>query len=282
MDLNFLSGLFANPWNLVRSLVDIAIVAYLFYRILNWVHGTRAEQLLKGLGLLIVFSAVISYFNLAVIKWLMDKMWILFAVTLPIVFQPELRRLLEQLGRGTLFSGFRWDKDHLEPMLQEVAEAAAFLSQQRIGALIVFTKSTGINEYMESGTPLDALVSAPLLVNIFEPDTPLHDGAVVIAGERINRAACFFPLADNPNIAKELGTRHRAAIGITEISDALALVVSEETGSISLAKEGQIKRHLSDQTLLEILQQELLNPSKWNTVWIKRWLNKENYDETET
>ncbi|HWP95981.1 MAG TPA: diadenylate cyclase CdaA [Syntrophomonadaceae bacterium] len=275
MDLTILSGIFASPWDIVRSLVDIVIVAYLFYRILGLIKGTRAEQLLKGLVILLVFSILATYFNLTMVNWLMEKLWIVFAVTIPIVFQPELRRFLEQLGRGSFFRGSLYNvlQEH-EQMLQELGDAVTLLSRSRIGALIIFTRETGINEYLESGTSVDALVSAGLLVNIFVPDTPLHDGATVISQGRIDRAACFLPLSDNPRLDRDLGTRHRAGIGITEVSDALAVIVSEETGGISLAHDGQIQRNLSPEDLRKLLSKELTGPASWRDGWRRRWSNE--------
>lgn len=272
MDLSILSGVVTSPWNIIRSLIDIAIVAYLFHRILGLIKGTRAEQLLKGLIILLVFSILASLLSLDMVNWLINKLWIVFAITLPIVFQPELRRLLEQLGRGGFFSSPLGAEQHeQERVLTEIENAVAVLSKSRIGALIILVRQTGLNEYLESGTPMDAIVSAELLINIFTPDTPLHDGAVVISQGRIDRAACFLPLSDNLKLDRELGTRHRAGIGVTEVSDALAIIVSEETGDISLAQDGGIKRHLTPQSLKELLEPELSSSFRWSGGWFRRW-----------
>ncbi len=273
LDLSFISGVFANPWDIIRSLVDILIVAYVVYRILRWISGTRAEQLLKGLVLLLVFSVLASALELDMVNWLMEKLWIVFAITLPIVFQPELRRLLEQLGRGKFFSlsTSQIEMEEYEAIINEIGEASAILSRNRVGALLILTRETGIAEYLESGVDLDALVSAGLLINIFVPNTPLHDGACIISNGRIKKAACFLPLSDNPHLDKELGTRHRAALGITELSDAIAVIVSEETGIISLAQEGKIQRHLDPLSLREILGREFLAREKWSDVVKRRW-----------
>lgn len=271
MDFSFLSGVFASPWDIIRSLLDIAIVAYVFYRILRWISGTRAEQLLRGLLLLLLFSLAASYLHLDMVKWLMEKIWIVFAITLPIVFQPELRRLLEQIGRGSFFARSNIEMEEYESIINEIVDASAVLSRNKVGALIIFTRETGIGEYLESGVFLDSLVSSGLLVNIFVPNSPLHDGASVISGGRIKKAACFLPLSDNPHLDKELGTRHRAGLGITEVSDALALIVSEETGTISIAKEGQLQRYLDTRSLKELLRQELLLQEKWSDTVRRRW-----------
>lgn len=275
MDFSFLAGIFASPWNIIRSLLDIGIVAYVFYRILGLIRGTRAAQLLKGLVLLLLFSVIASYAKLDMVNWVMGKLWIAFAVALPIVFQPELRRILEQIGRGSFFmpasSTVRLAS---EAIINEVTQAVNILSLSKTGALVVITRSTGINEYLQTGVPIDSLVSASLLVNIFVPNTPLHDGAVVISAGRISHAACFLPLSDNPGLAKELGTRHRAGIGITEVSDALTIIVSEETGTISVAAEGRLRRNFNNNTLRETLMKELTTEEPWHDSWKRRWANE--------
>lgn len=276
LDFTFLSGVFASPWNIVRSLIDISIVAYIFYRILRLIKGTRAEQLLKGLGLLLVFSVAASFLKLDMINWLMEKLWILFAIAIPIVFQPEMRRLLEQIGRGSFFT--RWtvtmQMEEYENVVREICDAVAVLSRNKIGALLVLTRETGIAEYAESGVQLDALVSSSLLVNIFMPNSPLHDGAVVISGGRIDRAACFLPLTDSPYLDKDLGTRHRAGLGITEVSDAVAVIVSEETGAVSLAKDGNLQRYLDAESLKDILEEEMARNAKWGSFLWRRWADE--------
>jgi len=271
-----LSGVIASPWDILRTLIDISIVAYVFYRILRLISGTRAEQLLKGLVLLLGFSVMISYLNLTMVKWLMEKLWIIFAITLPIVFQPELRRILEQIGRGSFFSTRKMSASlqNSDIMIRHISDAAAVLSRNKVGALIIITRETGIGEYMESGTDLDSLVSAALLINIFVPNSPLHDGAVVISNFRIEKAACFLPLSDNPYLDPELGTRHRAGIGITEVSDAIAVIVSEETGAISIAKEGKLQRHLDDRSLRDNLTEEIAVGVDWRTNLKRRWFRE--------
>lgn len=275
MDLTFLSGVFASPWNILRNLLDIAIVAYVFYRLLKLITGTRAEQLLKGLILLLVFSVAASFLKLDMVNWLVEKLWIVFAITLPIVFQPELRRLLEQLGRGGFFTPRRSSLENTayEQIITEITKAVEVLSRDKVGALILLTRETGIAEYMESGVELDALVSASLLINTFVPNSPLHDGAVVINEGRLEKAACFLPLSDNPSLAKDLGTRHRAALGITEISDVVAVIVSEETGAISVATNGKLKRHLDPLKLKEILTEEMAGRIKLSDSLRRRWSN---------
>jgi diadenylate cyclase len=273
LDWGFLSGVFASPWNIFRSLIDIAIVAYVFYRLLGLIKGTRAEQLLKGLIILLAFSVVVTYLQLDMVNWILEKLWIVFAITLPIVFQPELRRILEQLGRGKFFvSSSAGEKvDIYEGVVKEIAEAVRVLARNRVGALIVIGRETGIEEFLDSGTNLDSLVSSGILINIFVPNTPLHDGAVIIKAGRIQKAACFLPLSNNPNIDGQLGTRHRAGMGISEVSDALAIIVSEETGSVSVAREGKLVRYLDAQSLKDLLEEELVvRASRKDSFW-RRW-----------
>jgi len=283
LDFSFLTGVLASPWDILRSLIDIGIVAYVFYRLLGLFRSTRAEQLLKGLILLLVFTVAASYLKLDMVNWLVEKLWILFAITLPIVFQPEIRRFLEYLGRRSFFTSHTKIslKEEYDRVIREVCEAAKVLSRNRVGALIVLTRETGIAEYMDSGVKLDALVSSGLLINIFVPKTPLHDGAVVITEGRIDTAACFLPLSVNPNLDKELGTRHRAGIGISEVSDALVVIVSEETGTISLAREGRLQRYLDGDSLKEILNRELQSQEQAAESLIKRWLGEYRQSEKE-
>lgn len=273
MDLSLLSGVFASPWDIFRSLLDIFIVAYIFYRLLGLIQGTRAVQLLKGLMILLVFSVLVSFLQLDMVNWLLEKLWIIFAITLPIVFQPELRRILEQLGKGSFFktSTAGVDPESYQTIIKEISDAVGVLARNRVGALIIISRETGIEEYLESGIKLDALVTAGLLINTFVPNTPLHDGAVVIKEGRIYKAACFLPLSINPELPKELGTRHRAGLGISEVSDVLVIIVSEETGSVSLGREGRLLRFLDAQSLQEVLQKELIfEDDKKQSLW-RRW-----------
>jgi diadenylate cyclase len=281
VDLSFLSGIFASPWDIIRSLFDIAIVAYVFYRLLALIRGTRAEQLLKGLILLLAFSAISSYLKLDTVNWLLEKLWIFFAILLPIVFQPELRRILEQLGRGHFFSlhDNDFDSNSYSRIISEMVSAVSTLAHNKIGALIILPRENDIEEFLDSGVALDSLVSSGLLINIFIPNTPLHDGAVVIKEGRIYRAACFLPLSDDPSLDKEVGTRHRAGLGICEVSDALAVIVSEETGTISLARDGKLIRHLDTQKLEKMLIDDLISEEKYSSLW-RRWSGEPDGKET--
>ncbi len=278
MDLTFLTGVFASPWNIIRSLIDIFIVAYIIYRLLRLIKGTRGEQLLKGVVILLVFSVAASYMQLDMITWLLEKLWIVFAIALPIVFQPELRRLLEQLGRGSFFASSR--SSGIYPpesnLYKEIIDAVTVLSRNKVGALIVVCGEDDINEHLESGVFLDSMVSSQLLISIFIPHTPLHDGAVIINQGRIERAACFLPLTKNPVLDKELGTRHRAGLGISELSDTLVIIVSEETGAISLARDGKLTPYLDAQGLKDILYEELPEKEKWQDFFKRRWWTSAN------
>lgn len=273
MNLSFLSGVFASPWDILRSLLDIAIISYLFYRLLALIRGSRAAQLLKGLVLLLAFSAAASFLKLDMVSWLVEKLWILFAIVLPIVFQPELRRLLEQLGQGHFFSSrdTEWEKDECELIIEQITAAVEVLSRTRVGALIILVRETDIAEYIDSGVEMDSVVSTGLLINIFVPNTPLHDGAVIIKDGRIFKAATFLPLSDNPYLNKSVGTRHRAGLGIAEVSDAIAIIVSEETGNISVAREGSLNRVADVGILKDTLMKEFSSKEKWGDIFKRRW-----------
>lgn len=241
------------------SIFDVAVVAFVLYKLLMLIKGTRAVQLLKGLAVLLILSNLADFLNLITVSWVLQKVWQMMFVALPVVFQPELRRALEQIGRGKFFtkSNLLLTKQVSSKVISEVTRCSQVLSKNRIGALIVFERVTGIQEWIETGIQVDAVVSSEFLVNIFIPKAPLHDGAVIINGDRVAAAGCLLPLSENPRINKELGTRHRAGIGVTEQSDSLALIVSEETGVVSVALDGQIYRNLDENQLFELLEREL-------------------------
>lgn len=244
----------------IKEIVDIAIVSYIIYKFVILVRGTRAIQLLKGLVVLIAVWAVSYIFELLTLQWLMNHLFTFGFIAVVIIFQPELRRALEQLGRGRLFSmGTTDEEQEISDRIGQVIGALHHLAARRIGALIVFERETGLSEYIESGIKLESQISTELIVNIFIPNTPLHDGAVIVRGGQIMAAGCYLPLSENPFISKELGTRHRAAIGMSEASDAIVVVVSEETGQISLAMNGQMVRDIKDESLISKLHEEL-NP----------------------
>ncbi|BCV24375.1 diadenylate cyclase CdaA [Gelria sp. Kuro-4] len=237
------------------DILDILIVAFVFYRVIVWIRGTRAVQLLKGLAVLLLAYFFSRRFGLAATSWLLDKVMTMGLIAVPIIFQPELRRGLEQLGRGRLFTPASrlLGEEDVSRMIQEVVRAVQVLARNKVGALIVLERRTGLKEVEETGIPLDALVSAEFLVNVFVPNTPLHDGATIIRNDRVVAAGCFLPLTENQDLSKDLGTRHRAALGISEQSDCVAIVVSEETGIISVAQEGRLRRHLDEGSLKDLL-----------------------------
>lgn len=243
------------------DVIDIVVVAYFLYRLFLMLKNTRAATLGKGLMVLIGFTLICRWLNLHVISWLLEKSMTVIMVALPVVFQPELRRALEQIGRGKLFhKGSELDEQELEEMLDSVAHATKVMSKNKVGALMVFERATGLAERIETGVPIDGLVSSGLLQNIFVKDTPLHDGAVIIRGNRVVAACCLLPLTEKRNLSQELGTRHRAAIGMSEQSDAMILVVSEETGTISIARNGELMRYLTVDDVKEILRTAIFRP----------------------
>lgn len=242
--------------------LDILIVAFFLYKIMMLIRGTRATAIIKGLALLFGANLVSGFIGLRTVNWILEQGTTVILVALPVLFYPELRRALEHLGRGQIFTRFgSFDRDEMDRVIDVVAHSAAMLSDSKTGALIVIERDVGLEEFVESGVRMDAAVSIELLLNLFTPDTPLHDGAVIIRGDRIAGAGCFLPLTDNPYLSTQLGTRHRAGLGISEQSDAIAVIVSEETGIISLTQAGRIDRHLSEDDLRVKLRKELAPPA---------------------
>lgn len=242
----------------VKQIVDILIVSYIIYQLLILLRGTRAIQLMKGIIIMVAVWVFSIWFDLKTLQWLMNQMFNIGVIALIIIFQPELRRALEQLGRGKMFSRTTSEEDQLvSQRIGHLLKAVNYLCKRKIGALIVFERETGLNEYIESGIHIGAEVSSELLINIFIPNTPLHDGAVIIRQNELVAAACYLPLSENPFISKELGTRHRAGIGLSEMSDGISVMVSEETGQISLAINGQVVRDIKEESLISKLYEEL-------------------------
>ena len=261
------------------DLVDILVVTYFLYRLYQMLKNTRAASLVKGLLVLLLAALVSKSLHLHVINWLLEKSMTVVLVALPVVFQPELRRALEQIGRGRLFrKTVVLDEEEVEHMLSALVTAVMAMSRNRIGALIVLERETGLDDYIETGTQIDALISHEMFLNIFIPNTPLHDGAVIIRANRIKAAGCLLPLTEARNLSKELGTRHRAAIGLSEQTDALVLVVSEETGTISLARGGILQRYLTAEDIKDLLRPGISQPlSGWKDdlyAKLKGWRQK--------
>ena len=239
------------------AVLDIILVALLFFWLLGVIRGTRAVQLLRGIGIVVIVSLLAgSILPLTTMRWLMRELVSpVLVVAIPVLFQPELRRALESLGRTRDWFGrpFGANRSDFEEAINVVSRASRQLSQQGIGALMVLERETGLQEYADRGVILDSRLSVPLLVNIFFPNAPLHDMAVLVRGNRILAANCVLPLSENVVGSTRYGTRHRAALGISEQSDAIAVIVSEETGSISLAHDGRMVRHLSEERLRRLL-----------------------------
>jgi diadenylate cyclase len=255
------------------DLIDIAIVAYVAYRAILLIRGTRAVQLIKGLAVLIISTKASEWLGLYTINWLLRNTMTVGVIALLIVFQPELRRALEQLGRGGFLVNpfFSISEEEINKLINELAHAVQVFTKNKMGALIVLERNTGLNEVIETGIEIGGKVTAELLVNIFIPNTPLHDGAVVIRNDKIMAAGCFLPLTENPNLSKELGTRHRAALGITEQSDAVSIIVSEETGVISVAVDGKLTRYLDIKTFKEMIKNLLHSKKEQKQIPIFKW-----------
>ena len=247
-------------WNLthrirITDLLDILIVAVIIYELLLLTRHTRGSALLKGLFLLLIISILSNLLGLVSLNWLLNAILQNGAIVLVVLFQPEFRKALERMGRSRVFKkgGHKPLNEDNDLIISEIIQTIMDLSKRRVGALIVFEQQTGLQDVIETGTRLNAEISAPLLENIFEPNTPLHDGAVVIREREIMAAACILPLAEASGVSRELGTRHRAAVGISENTDAIVLVVSEETGIVSMARDGVLTRPLTVKALEEIL-----------------------------
>ena len=252
----YVKSLQENPFELITLIIDIAIVIFLVYCFFKIVKGSRAWQLIKGIALLIIATWVSGLLNLKILNWILTGIMNLGVIAIIVIFQPELRRALEQLGTNKLARFFGIEKDlstKTKEDIYKIVIATTELSKAKTGALIVIERDIKIQDIINTGIPMDAEVSPQLLVNIFEPKTPLHDGAVIISNNKIAAAACVLPLADDKDIAKELGTRHRAAIGISKESDSIVVVVSEETGKISVAKDGTLIADVREDVLKKIL-----------------------------
>ena len=249
-----------NPLNLGLFILDIVIVLLVFIKVFQIVKDSRAWQLLKGILFLILIMAASSICHLYILNYMLTSL-VTYGLVFIVLFQPELRRVLEQLGSNKIGKFFGFDKDFATKTKEDiykVAIATAELARERTGALIVIERDIKIKDIISTGIIIDAEISPQLIVNIFTPKTPLHDGAIVISGGRIMSAACMLPLANDQDIAKELGTRHRAAIGISKESDAIAVVVSEETGKVSIAKDGTLIADVKEETLKKILIKNII------------------------
>lgn len=256
-------------WRNFINLIDILVIWFLIYELMVLVRGTRAVQLFKGIIIIIVVKLISWYFGLTTVSWVMDQIINWGVIAMVVIFQPEIRRGLEHLGRGTLFTRTKTENQEEEALILQLDQAIQYMSKRRIGALISIEMDTGLEEYIETGIPMDAEVTGALLINTFIPNTPLHDGAVIIKGGRIAVAAAYLPLSDSKLIPKELGTRHRAAVGISEVTDALTIVISEETGGVSITKDNELIRDMTRENYLKFLRAHLYK--KESAVQNKLW-----------
>lgn len=242
------------------DVLEILVIAFLVYEIMLWIKNTRAYALLKGIVVILVFLAFAETFEMNTILWIANKLFTIAATVLVVVFQPELRKALEQLGKRNFFNKFfsqnsnKSEGRFSDATINEIIRGCNEMAKVKTGALIVIEQSSSLSEIEGTGIEVDGVVTSQLLINIFEHNTPLHDGAVVIRGDRITYATCYLPLSDNLSLSKELGTRHRAGVGISETGDSLSIIVSEETGRISLAYEGQLKRNVDQETFRKMLE----------------------------
>jgi diadenylate cyclase len=245
-------------WRNLTDLLDILVVWFVFYKLLMLIRGTKAVQLFKGVVIIILIKVLSAWLGLHTVSWIMDQIINWGVIGAIVVFQPEIRRGLEHLGRGSLFGASRRQNEDEKKLVAALDKAIQYMSKRRIGALISIQMNTGLEDYIETGIDLDAEVTGELLINIFIPNTPLHDGAVIIRNNKIAVAAAYLPLSESNLIPKELGTRHRAAVGISEVTDALTIVVSEETGGVTITKNSELIRDLSQEDYLKFLKNELI------------------------
>ena len=267
----------------IFDLMDIVIVAFILYKILDFIKDTRVEQLMKGVVFFLIATQLSSTFKLYTLHWILVNSLQLGFVAIFIIFQDELRTGLERLGRANIKLKRAGDRDISQESsykaLEIITDSLFELSKDKTGALIVIEKQTRLTEIMRTGTPVDALISQQLLVNIFTPNTPLHDGAVVIKDFKISACGCFLPLTKRDDLSKDLGTRHRAGIGISEVTDALTLIVSEETGKVSIVQEGILSRDLNHEEVYNVLVDNLIIETKQKSFFSRRFLRKDSFSD---
>ena len=252
---------FDSFWDVLRAVIDVAIISFLFYRIIRALKDSRAFQLIKGILLILIVAGLALLLKLPTVSYIIKAFIGVLPMLLVVMFQPELRRWLEDIGNSNIRSIFtnpgRAADERIDSMINEVTNAVTAMSRERVGALVVFERSTNLGEIIRTGTVVDANVSTQLLRLIFVPNTPLHDGAVIIRDCKVHAAACYLPLSSNNSLDLDLGTRHRAGIGVTENTDAVCVIVSEETGFISFASGGVLQRNISREKLVQLLKEAL-------------------------
>lgn len=269
LDPQYWDSLLASPWTAIVHLVDIALVIYIIYHLSKSLAGTKIITLIKGVFLFVLAQIVAGLVGLQTISWLMNLIMSYAVIAAVVIFAPEFRAMLEKLGRTThIFSGPAMTSE--EMVLESIVKAVKYMSPRKIGALVAIEGARTLQEYRSTGIELDATVSGELLINIFIPNTPLHDGAVIIKDNKVAVASAYFPLSESAGISKEFGTRHRAAIGLSEVSDAFVFVVSEETGGLSIAVNGNFRHDLTMEEFEASLRSHLISESETPTSWWKR------------
>ena len=269
LDPQYWDSLLASPWTAIVHLVDIALVIYIIYHLSKSLAGTKIMTLIKGVFLFVLAQIVAGLVGLQTISWLMNLIMSYAVIAAVVIFAPEFRAMLEKLGRTThIFSGPAMTSE--EMVLKSIVKAVKYMSPRKIGALVAIEGARTLQEYRSTGIELDATVSGELLINIFIPNTPLHDGAVIIKDNKVAVASAYFPLSESAGISKEFGTRHRAAIGLSEVSDAFVFVVSEEKGGLSIAVNGNFRHDLTMEEFEASLRSHLISESETPTAWWKR------------
>lgn len=270
IDRQLLDSLVASPWEMLVNLLDVFLVAWLIYRFIRSLAGTKIMSLVQGVGLFVLLRFVAEWLGLTTITYLMNQVITYGVIAGVVIFAPEIRSFLEKFGRSPQNLIKQHQVSHEEKLVTALVTAVKYMSPRRIGALVAIERTQTLREYITTGIFLDADVSSQLLINIFIPNTPLHDGAVIIKDNKIAVASSYLPLSESQYIAKEFGTRHRAAIGLSEVSDAITLIVSEETGGISLAYKDVFNHDLSIEELEELLRQQLIPEQEPLNFW-SRW-----------
>lgn len=271
------------------DIIEIIIISFAFYQIMVWIKNTRAWSLFKGIGVILIFTLIAVYFQMNTILWIADKTLSVGVIALIIVFQPELRKALEQIGKKNFISNIFSFTDNrnvsekfTDKTINELVKGTYELAKTKTGALMVIEQDINLDEYIATGITVDAVITNQLLINIFEHNTPLHDGAVVLRGDRVVSATCYLPLSDNMELSKELGTRHRAGVGISEVTDSFTIIVSEETGKVSVAQGGQLLRNIDGEHLRKLLiklQNKTVDNKRFKLLRGKRGRNEEISDK---
>ncbi|WOV84066.1 diadenylate cyclase CdaA [Sporosarcina jeotgali] len=268
-----------NAVEVLKAILDVLLVWFVVYKLITIIKGTKAVQLLKGIFVILIVRILTELLGLDTLKWMVEQVLTFGFLAVIIIFQPELRRALEQLGRGRLFARTQMqEEEERDRLISAFTKSVSYMAKRRIGALITVEKETGLSEYIETGIAMNSDISSELLINIFIPNTPLHDGAVIVQKNKIAAAACYLPLSESPFISKELGTRHRAALGISEVTDAFTIIVSEETGAVSVTIDGDINRNVTMEEFEQIVRLAWFGDtaavSAVNSIW--KWGKRKN------